>query len=137
MRTHIMIFVFLPSYRSFPPCDLLRFCFHPFSTYVPSGDSKGLLDALLATSPKKSPTRSMSMKPESTKRGKSVKRSTKSNGGNGIVGDSTQETEKQTKSRKPASRKTTKAVDPNEKEVTQGADSTTTYGGFRCSLICR
>ncbi|KAF9649739.1 hypothetical protein BDM02DRAFT_3268542 [Thelephora ganbajun] len=95
---------------------------HRLGTYVPSGDSKGLLEALMATSPRKSPTPRKSTASESTRPRKSVKSSTKGKGGDEMAEESTQETEKQTKSRESTSRKSIKVADSSEK-VTRAEQS--------------
>ena len=106
--------------RSF---TLLRHSFRTSRTYVPSGDSRGLLEALIATSPRKTLAPRRLMIPESKKQGKPTKYSTKGDGNDQVVDDSTGE---QTKLRKPTSRRSIKAADHSEKEANPGADHTTT-----------
>lgn len=110
--------------------------FRVFSTYVPSGDSNGLLEALMATSPRKSQTPRPAAS-GSTKQRKSIKSSTKRLSGGEIADDSTQGTEKRTKPRKSTSRKSIKGADSGE-EITQGAAFATTYLGiWMCLLLPR
>lgn len=117
-------------------CNLLRLSFRTSSKYVPSGDSRGLLEALMATSPRKSPALRRHMTLGSTKRGKPIKL-TKGNSNDEIVDGSTQETEKRTKLRKSTSRKPIKVTDASEKEVDRGADPIVTCWEFRCLLPVR
>lgn len=105
-----------------------------FSTYVPSGDSKGLLEALKAASPKKSPKKPTAS--GSTRPRKSLKHSTKGRSGNETVDESTQETDTQTKAKKSTSRKSTKAADSSEK-VTGGTARDTTPWIFGCAYSRR
>lgn len=78
------------------------------------------------------------MIPESTKRRKSSKNSTRGDGKDEVVDGSARETENRTKLRKPTSRKLTRAKDLGEKEVNPGVDSTTNDWDFRRSLqTCR
>lgn len=97
------------------------------STYVPSGDNGGLLEALMATSPRKSPTPRRSVAPDPKKRGKPVKKSTRDN--DEVVDDSTRESEKPTKLKKPTVRKSIRATDTSE-EKAQGAGPAVTYLEF-------
>jgi len=72
----------------------------------------------MATSPRKGPKKSA--RTGSTKQRKSVKASTKGENRDEIPDESTQETKKQLKVRKPTSRKSIKVVDFGESD-TQGA----------------
>ena len=77
------------------------------------------MEALIATSPRKSPTPKKSIKAGSTKPRKSVRASTKGENRHETPHESTQETERQLKVKKPTSRKLIKVVDFGEKG-TQG-----------------
>jgi hypothetical protein len=102
-----------------------------FSTYVPSGDSKGLLEALMATSSRKSPTPRRTVFSRSTNPRKSVKSSVKGNSSNEIGGGFTQETEPRTNPRKSTSRKPIKIAGSGVKEVNRGASSAATHRYLR------
>ena len=105
---------------------------HVFSTYVPSGDSKGLLEALMATSPRKSPSPKKSVRSGSNRPRKSVKTSLNAASRNETPDKSTRETEKQTKTKKPTGRKSIKVVDSSEK-LTQSTIPITTSQVFVCA----
>lgn len=107
------------------------------STYVPSGDSKGLLEALNATSPRRSPSPRKPITVGSTKPRKSVKTSTKGKSNDEATGERTQEAEKQGKPKRSVSRKSIKVADTGEKE-TQGMTLAMTFLTFACTyhLIC-
>jgi len=93
---------------------------HMFSEYVPSGDSKGLLEALIAISPRKSPTPRKSIASRSTKPRKSIKSSTRGKSIGETADEYTQEAGKST------SRKSIRAVDSSGKE-TQGTGPATSF----------
>jgi hypothetical protein len=100
-----------------------------FSTYVPSGDSQGLLEALMATSPRKSPAPRKSIASGSAKPRKSIKISMKGRSNDETAEEFTQEMEKQTKLRKSTGRKSIRVVASSE-EQTQGMALAMTFRKF-------
>ena len=121
---------FFNSFRLYP---------HMFSTYVPSGDSKDLLAALMATSPRKSPAPRKSIASGSAKRRKSTKTSMNDNTSNGAADDPTHDMEKQTKAKKSKDRKSIKATNSSE-EQTQCEGPTATlriFGGAYHTMCSR